>query len=75
MQRSLDAMKVALRVLTAIDGHRDPNPNDVAELKNLEPLLADTAPPDELACEVIRQALKRRAEVQERNKQRTATGR
>jgi hypothetical protein len=63
MQRSLDAMSLALRVLTALNAHRSPEPNDVAELKALEPLLADTAGLDELACEVIHQALKRRAEV------------
>lgn len=56
------AMTVALRVLAAITYKHEPDPADVAELKRLAPLLADT-PPDELACDVIQQAIRRRAEV------------
>jgi hypothetical protein len=66
MKRSLDAMVVALRVLHAINMKETPNDEDVEELQRLEPLLADTAELDELACEVIQRALKRRAEVREK---------
>ena len=59
-------MKLAVRVLTAISLGQQPEKNDVEALRTLEPLLADTAPLDELACEVIQQALKRRAEVRAR---------
>jgi len=58
-------MALAVRVLTALNLGETPAPADVAELKTLEPLLADTAPLDELACEVIQQSLKRRAEIRE----------
>ena len=42
------------------------SPEDVAELRRLAPLLAD-GPIDELACDVIQQALKRRALVRQAN--------
>ena len=58
----VDALKVAFRVLTAFRERKDPDPADVEALKSYAPLLAD-APEDELACEVIHQALRRRAEV------------
>jgi hypothetical protein len=53
-------MNTALRVLKAITEKREPDSTDVDELRHLAPLPADT-PIDELACEVIQQALKRRA--------------
>ena len=53
-------MEVALRVLQAITRRHNPEPADIAELKRLSPLLLD-APADEMACDVIQQALKRRA--------------
>ena len=59
MDRPFNAMKTALRVLTALTDNQFPNPPDVSELKKLAPHLAD-APLDELACEVIQQELKRR---------------
>jgi hypothetical protein len=65
MQLSDEALKVALRVLTALGDHQCPDPADVEGLKRYAPLLADT-PLDELACEVIQQALRRRAEVRSR---------
>ncbi len=65
MELSVEALKVALRVLTAISERRTPDERDVAALKKLAPLLAD-GPLDELACDVIQQALKRRAELRSR---------
>ncbi len=59
-------MTVAVRVLHALNMKDAPRREDVEELRRLDPLLADTAELDELACEVIRRALKRRAEVREK---------
>ena len=56
-------MAVAIRVLTAINECRSPDAKDVEALRSLEPLLAETLPLDELACEVIQQALKRRNQL------------
>ena len=52
-------MKTAMRVLAAINEKREPDAADLAELRSLAPLLANL-PPDELACDVIKQALQRR---------------
>jgi hypothetical protein len=60
MQQSLEAMTTALRVLTALTDKRYPDPADVETLRGYVPQLRDE-PPDELACEVIEQALKHRA--------------
>ena len=62
MQQSLEAMTTALRVLTALTSKRHPNPTDVETLREYVPLLRDQ-PPDQLACEVIKQAIKHRAAV------------
>ena len=62
MQQSLDAMKVALRVLQAVTDNHYPDPADVERLKQFAPLLAD-APADELASDVIQQAIKRGADA------------
>jgi hypothetical protein len=59
MQDGDGAMQVALRVLMAITDHTRRNSADVEELRRLAPLLRN-APPDEIACDVIQQALKRR---------------
>ncbi len=62
MQQSLADMQVALRVLTAITDRREPDAADVEQLRRL-------APPrkydslDEMACDVIRLALKHRDAV------------
>jgi hypothetical protein len=64
MQQSLNAMTIALRVLTALTEHQQPDPNDVDELRRLTPLSAD-ADLDELACDVIHRALKHRTEIRE----------
>jgi len=66
MEIATEALKTALRVLTATSHRTEPDPADVQELKRLAPLLADAASLDEMACDVIQQALKRRAEVRAR---------
>lgn len=58
--QNLAAMKTALRVLTAIVERQNPNAVDVEELRQYSPSHPN-APPDELACEVIQEALKKRA--------------
>jgi hypothetical protein len=62
MDLSIEAMKIALRVLMALSEHQHPDKADVKALKSYAPLLAD-GPLDELACDVVQQALKRRAEA------------
>ncbi len=62
MQQGMDAMRVALRVLQAITERHPPDAKDLEELKRLAPLQADQ-PQDELACDVIKQALQRREEI------------
>jgi hypothetical protein len=57
MRDSLEAMKTALRVLTAICEKRQPDPADVQDLRHYAPLLAH-CPIDEVACEVIHQSLR-----------------
>jgi hypothetical protein len=52
-------MKTAMRVLTAIVEKRCPEPADVGDLRRQSSLSAD-APADELAWDVMRQALKKR---------------
>ena len=64
-------MEVALRVLQAITRRHSPEPADIAELRRLAPLLID-GPLDEMACDVIEQALKRRARL--RNAHSAAAG-
>jgi hypothetical protein len=59
MQESLDAMRLAMRVLTAVSERQQPAPADVEALRALAPSVANL-PPDEIACEVIQQSLKRR---------------
>ena len=60
MEHSLQAMTVALRVLTALNEKRNPDAADVTELRRFV-----QAPPgqplDELACDAIRLALQWRA--------------
>jgi hypothetical protein len=60
MDRDAD-LKLALRVLSAIVEKREPDPKDVKGLRNIAPANAGTWPLDEMACEVIKQARKRRA--------------
>jgi len=61
----LAALKVAVRVLTAIIEHSKPDSSDVEKLHRFAPLLADR-PIDELACEAVHAELKRREEKRQR---------
>jgi len=61
----LAALKLAVRVLTAVIGHHRPDSRDVEELYRFAPLLANL-PIDELACEVVHRELKRREEMHRR---------
>ena len=61
MVESVEAMQIALRVLTALTEKIAPDPADVEALRRLAPS-RDHAHLDELACEVIQQALKRRGD-------------
>lgn len=61
MQPGIEAMTTALRVLSAITYGRIPDPADLKALRGYTPLLGDRAP-DELACEVIKQELRRHLE-------------
>jgi hypothetical protein len=62
MHESLAAMKLAIRVLTAITNRQHPEPTELEELRRLAPQSSDL-PPDELACEVIQRGIKRSAVV------------
>jgi len=66
MQPEKDAMKVALRVLTALGEHQEPVQEDIAELRRIAPDRA-TASVDELACDVIQRAIRHRAESRARH--------
>jgi hypothetical protein len=61
MQHSFDAMRTALRVLTAITEKCQPDQNDVDALYGLAGPQPGGIGLDELACEVIQKALDRRA--------------
>jgi hypothetical protein len=63
MQYSLDAMKIALRVLTALTEKRNPSDEEIGRLRELVGVAGEHLPADELACEVIQKALKHRAYV------------
>ena len=63
MQAGLDAMKTALRVLTALTEKREPDPADVTSLRNYAGPQPENVALDEFACTIIQQALKRRAEI------------
>ena len=56
-QSGFDEMKLALRVLAALNDKRSPDPADLNRLRLLAPPAA-YLPTDELACEVILRALK-----------------
>ncbi|HKW97018.1 MAG TPA: hypothetical protein VJN43_04750 [Bryobacteraceae bacterium] len=62
MEQSLYALKTALRVLTAVTENTVPDPADVEALRFLAPLLADQ-PLEDLACDVVQQAITRRSQI------------
>jgi hypothetical protein len=65
MQQSFDAMTTALRVLKAVTEKHLPDPADIAALRDLAGPQPEDIDVDELACEVIQTALKRRAAARE----------
>jgi hypothetical protein len=58
-------MQTALRVLTAITEKRQPDPADVATLHGYAASQDTAMDLDQLACEVIQKAIKRRAKVRD----------
>lgn len=72
MEQSLYALKTGLRVLSALTEKTEPDPADVEALRCLAPLLADR-PLEDLACDVIQQAIVRRIQVRQSQAQAQAT--
>ena len=64
MDTNFDAMMIAVRVLAAVNEKRPPNPADLGYLRQFAPLSVHL-PADELACEVMQQAIRRRTEERE----------
>jgi len=62
-KESIEIMKVALRVLTAITDKSGPRRADLDGLLAFAPDLT-RLPPDELACEVVQRAMKRQVHLQ-----------
>ena len=63
MQAGLDAMKTALRVLTALTEKRQPDPADINLLRSYAGPQTEDVALDEFACSIIQQALKHRAQI------------
>jgi hypothetical protein len=61
MPDSANVMKAALRVLTANTEKADPSPADIGALQAFAPDVS--LPPDELACEVVKRAMKMQVRV------------
>src|SRR5437667_12406667 len=62
-KESIEVMKVALRVLTAVTEKSMPAAADRESLLSFAPDLT-ALPPDELACEVVQRAMKRQVHMQ-----------
>ena len=62
MDQIVGTLEVGLRVLTAVNEHKNPDPMDVEKLRLLAPEWADR-PVDELACEVIGRTMKQRSKA------------
>jgi uncharacterized protein (DUF433 family) len=60
---SMEPMKVALRVLSAIVEKQTPSPADVSALMRLTGSEAATMSPDEIACEALQLVMRDRAEA------------
>jgi hypothetical protein len=63
MQKSLEVMERALRVLAAVNTKRHPDPGDIDALRACAGPQAENIGLDEFACAVIHKALKQRAEA------------
>jgi hypothetical protein len=63
MDELMAVLELGLRVLTAVIHNRDPDPGDVEMLRRQAPLSTADRPINEVACEVIQTALKRRAKT------------
>src|SRR4051794_33485089 len=61
MERSLEAIKAAIRVLSAINDKQHPTENDVEALAAFAGHPPEHQDVDEFACEIIQGALRRRA--------------
>ena len=57
-------LEVALRVLVAFSAHRSPDPADLERLRSMAPQLAHL-PPDELARDLVYEALHRESKRQQ----------
>jgi hypothetical protein len=73
MQQSFDSMTTALRVLKAVMEKRHPDAADIAALRDLAVPQPQEIDVDELACEVIQKALKRRADARGARRRRPST--
>lgn len=62
MDTAAGALKAALRVLSAVGDSQEPDSHDVETLRRYAPEFY-AAPVDEVACEVIQQALRVRAKM------------
>ena len=62
MQRGIEEMEIALRVLKPLTERTQPAPGGVEALLRVAPQVENSGL-DELICDVIQQALKRRAEI------------
>jgi hypothetical protein len=67
MRASLEVIKTATRVLSALTDNQPPNPEDVQALREYDHS-TNGRDVDELACDVIQKALHHRAEVRGRRK-------
>lgn len=66
MPQNIAALKISLRVLTAIMDRVDPVPEDLKELRDFAPEYANL-PDDDLACAVVQRALATRAKLTGKN--------
>ena len=67
MLQPVEAMKIALSVLTALTERNYPDFSEIKALRDYAPKLQDL-PPDELACEVIQHVLQERGLAQTASK-------
>ncbi|HTR38876.1 MAG TPA: hypothetical protein VMH80_23380 [Bryobacteraceae bacterium] len=65
MRASLEVIKTATRVLSALTENQSPNPDDVQALREYDNS-TNGRDLDELACDVIQKALRHRAQVRGR---------